>query len=370
MSKKQENMLGESTALTETLDHLSLLATINRPVLVIGERGTGKELAAERLHFLSPRWGAPFIKVNCAAMSETLLESELFGHEAGAFTGATRQHLGRFERADGGTLLLDEIGTTSAALQEKLLRLIEYGEYERVGGQRTLQVDVRVVGATNANLPQMAREQRFRADLLDRLSFDVVHMPPLRERGEDIEILARHFAMQMSAELGWPLFPDFSPAVRAQLLAYPWPGNVRELKNAVERSLHRWGDPDNPLGELLIDPFKSPYGHPLASAAEAGLNPLGALPVEAADGSDRSSIRSVEQLDAHETAALQSDTLDLRAAVDDYERRLVAQALIRAANSQRRGAEALGLSYDQMRHLVRKHGLRSRKARGDTPPKS
>ncbi|WP_439106725.1 sigma 54-interacting transcriptional regulator, partial [Congregibacter sp.] len=195
--KQPDNMLGESNALAAALDHLSQLAGIQRPVLVLGERGTGKELAAERLHYLSPRWDAPFVKVNCASMAETLLESELFGHEAGAFTGASRLHVGRFERADGGTLLLDEIGTMSPRLQEKLLRLIEYGEFERVGGQRTLQVDVRVVGATNADLRSMADTQTFRADLLDRLSFDIVHMPALRHREEDVMLLARQFAVQM-----------------------------------------------------------------------------------------------------------------------------------------------------------------------------
>ena len=203
-------MIGDSSALAAALDHLSRLAPINRPVLVLGERGTGKELAAQRLHFLSSRWDAPLLKVNCAAMAETLLESELFGHEAGAFTGATRSHQGRFERADGGTLFLDELATMSPRLQEKLLRLVEYGEFERVGGQKTHQVDVRVVAATNADLPAMAEAGEFRHDLLDRLSFDIVHLPPLRVRHGDTLTLAEHFAIQMSAELGWDYFPGFS----------------------------------------------------------------------------------------------------------------------------------------------------------------
>ena len=186
-------MIGNSTALTRALDQLSHLASINRPILIIGERGTGKELAAERLHYLSARWDAPLIKVNCAAMADSLLDSELFGHEPGAFTGATRTHRGRFERADGGTLFLDELATMSVRLQEKLLRLVEYGEFERLGGQQTLSVDVRVVAATNADLRLLAREKLFREDLLDRLSFDVVHLPSLRHRVEDILELARHF---------------------------------------------------------------------------------------------------------------------------------------------------------------------------------
>ena len=210
MNQRNERMIGNSANLAAALDHISELASINRPILICGERGTGKELAAERLHFLSPRWDAPLHKVNCAAIAEPLLESELFGHEAGAFTGATLAHQGRFERADGGTLFLDELGNMSQRLQEKLLRVIEYSEFERVGGQQTLQVDVRIVGATNADLPHMAEQGKFRADLLDRLSFDVVHLPALHQRPEDILELAEHFAMQISAELGRALFPGFA----------------------------------------------------------------------------------------------------------------------------------------------------------------
>jgi psp operon transcriptional activator len=161
MRARNDGVIGNSVKLTAALDHLSQLAGIDRPVLVLGERGTGKELAAGRLHFLSPRWDAPFLKVNCAAMAESLLESELFGHESGAFTGATRLHVGRFERADGGTLLLDEIATMSARLQEKLLRVIEYGEFERLGGQKTLSVDVRIIGATHADLQALTAAGAF-----------------------------------------------------------------------------------------------------------------------------------------------------------------------------------------------------------------
>jgi psp operon transcriptional activator len=339
MKSAPNNMLGESLALAEALDHLSLLAGINRSVLVLGERGTGKELAAERLHYLSPRWDAPFLRVNCAAMAETLLESELFGHEAGAFTGATRQHIGRFERADGGTLLLDEIGTMSLPLQEKLLRLIEYGEFERVGGQQTLSVDVRVVGATNADLRAMALSGGFRADLLDRLSFDVVHMPPLRERDRDVLLLAEHFAVQMSSELGWELFPGFSPSAADQLQAYPWPGNVRELKNTVERSLHRWSEDKRPVAELILDPFESPWASDEAPAAQG--------PSGSAGG----------RIDAPPA----EPELGLRDAVDQYELRLLLRGLARNDHNQRKAAEELGLSYDQIRGLVRKHGISGRR---------
>ena len=236
MNSHAPNIIGESPQLAAALDHISRLAAIDRPVLIIGERGTGKELAAERLHYLSTRWDQTFTKINCSAIAETLLESELFGHEAGAFTGATKQHIGRFELTDGGTLFLDELATMSLRLQEKLLRVIEYGEFERVGGQKTLQVDVRLVAATNADLPSLADEGVFRWDLLDRLSFDVVHLPPLRERDDDLYELAQHFSVRMCRELGWDYFPGSRDAAIRQLSAHHWPGNIRELKNVVIRA--------------------------------------------------------------------------------------------------------------------------------------
>lgn len=326
-----ESIIGNSPALTRALEHLSQLAPVNRPVLVLGERGTGKELAAQRLHFLSSRWEQPLLKVNCAAMAENLLESELFGHEKGAFTGATGTHIGRFERADNGTLFLDELGTMSSRLQEKLLRLVEYGEFERVGGQETLQVDVRVIGATNADLPAAAERGEFRADLLDRLSFDVVHLPPLRHRAGDIMELAEHFAIQMSAELGWELFPGFGPVAEEQLLAHPWPGNVRELKNAVERSLYRWGESSTAVNAIVVDPFTSPFEDSLPTSAP-----------DEAGGQDQ----------------------DFAARMRELERSLLETALAENGHNQKRAAEALGLSYDQIRGMVRKHGLsrRQRKA--------
>lgn len=336
MSRAPESIIGNSAALAQALDRVSLLAPVNRPVLIVGERGTGKELAAERLHFLSPRWEAPLVKVNCAAMAESLLESELFGHEPGAFTGATRVREGRFERADGGTLFLDELGTMSLRLQEKLLRLVEYGEFERLGGQKTLQVDVRVVGATNADLRELAAEGTFREDLLDRLSFDVIHLPPLRQRREDIAELAGHFAIGMCKELGWELFPGFTPAALAVLERQGWPGNVRELKNAVERSLHRWGDPSEPVDEIVIDPFVPPW--PVDTPPAGG--------EEATDPEERN-----------------APHVDFTARMAAIEKRLVQEALAANAHHQRRTAAALGLSYDQLRHLVRKHGLARRKRR-------
>lgn len=336
MERTPDSIIGNSAALASALERISLLAPINRPVLVLGERGTGKELAADRLHFLSSRWDAPLLKVNCAAIAEALLESELFGYEPGAFTGATRTHKGRFERADGGTLFLDEIGTMSTRLQEKLLRLVEYGEFERLGGQQTLQVDVRVIAATNADLPALAQDGKFRADLLDRLSFDVVHLPALRHRPEDIGELAEHFAIQMSSELGWELFTGFTASATAALHTHAWPGNIRELKNVVERSLYRWGDGSSPVGDIVLDAFKSPFEEPGKTALVA------------------------PAAEAEAPAQQEVETKNFHAHIEALEKQLLSQALERHGFNQRLTAQSLGLSYDQIRGLVRKHALSRR----------
>ena len=217
MAMDDDRLLGESPAFLRILEEVSRVAPLEKPVLLVGERGTGKELIAARLHFLSNRWESQYLKMNCAAISDSLLESELFGHEAGAFTGATKTHHGRFERAHGGSLFLDELATTSALVQEKLLRIIEYGEFERVGGNRTLTCDVRLIAATNEDLPRLAKLGRFRHDLLDRLAFDVLTIPPLRERGSDTLLLANHFAVNMTKELGREYFPGFSSTANAAL---------------------------------------------------------------------------------------------------------------------------------------------------------
>ncbi|MBT4883451.1 MAG: sigma 54-interacting transcriptional regulator, partial [Glaciecola sp.] len=208
--RKQDNLIGQANVFLEVLEQVSQIAPLNKPVLVIGERGTGKELIAARLHYLSTRWDQHYQKLNCAALNESLLESELFGYEAGAFTGASKRREGRFEIAHNGTLFLDELANTSAMIQEKLLRVVEYGEFERVGGSKTVKVDVRLVAATNEDLPTLAANGEFRADLLDRLAFDVITIPPLRERPEDIMILAEQFAINMARELDMELFSGFS----------------------------------------------------------------------------------------------------------------------------------------------------------------
>jgi psp operon transcriptional activator len=274
-------------------------------------------------------------------LTESLLETELFGHQAGAFTGATRTHIGRFEQASGGTLVLDELGTIPLRMQEKILRVIEYGEFQRVGGSETLRTDVRIVGATNEHLPRLAELGRFRPDLLDRLAFDVVHIPPLRARPEDVNTLAYHFAVNVTKELRRPFFPGFTAAAKAALLGYPWPGNVRELKNAIERSVYRAEQPDQPIDAILFDPFASPYNPPAPASPTVASEPP-AVPAPAAD-----------------------DTLprDFRSAVAAFEQQLLQRALQRAQFKQTLAAKLLGLSYHQLRSLLRKYGLA--KAGGD-----
>jgi psp operon transcriptional activator len=341
MPREPERLLGESPAFLKVLEEVSQVAPLEKPVLIVGERGTGKELIAARLHFLSNRWEGQYVKMNCAAITDSLLETELFGHEAGAFTGATKAHKGRFERAHGGTLFLDELANTSVLVQEKLLRVIEYGEYERVGGNKTLFCDVRLIAATNEDLPALADAGEFRHDLLDRLAFDVLTLPPLRERDSDILLLAEHFAVSMAQELGRELFPGFSTEAREKLMDYSWPGNVRELKNVVERCVYRH-DEDTPVEEIVFDPFESPYRlapgtapPPTANGArEEGSPPSPAAPTESA-----------------------SFPLDLKQRVQDFEISLIEQALVEAKHNQRKAAELLEVTYHQLRGYLKKYDL-------------
>lgn len=328
MTEYKDNLIGEANRFLEVLEQVSRLAPLDKPVLIIGERGTGKELIAHRLHYLSRRWQGPFISLNCAALNENLLDSELFGHEAGAFTGAQKRHPGRFERADGGTLFLDELATAPMLVQEKLLRVIEYGELERVGGSQPLQVNVRLICATNADLPRLVEEEKFRADLLDRLAFDVVLLPALRERDSNIMLLAEHFAIQMCRELGLPLFPGFTEHARETLLGYRWPGNIRELKNVVERSVYRHASSDEPVDNIILDPFRreqaeiAPVTTPNASTSGPSL------------------------------------PLNLRKWQHDEEKRLLEASLQAAKYNQKQAAELLGLTYHQLRALLKKHEIR------------
>ncbi len=333
VSPESQPIIGEAPAFLEMLEHVSRAASLSKPVLVVGERGTGKELIASRLHFLSDRWEQRVVKVNCAALTESILESELFGHEAGAFTGAAKTHIGHFERADGGTLILDELATISLRMQEKILRTIEYGEIQRVGGNETLQVDVRIVGSTNADLQALANDGKFRVDLLDRLAFDVITVPPLRDRVEDILPLAHAFAINMASELKWSFFPGFSARATSALLRNRWPGNVRELKYAIERSVYRSKEPEQPIVDIVFDAFDSPFK--LATPATG----------------DQPTLRR------RKAPLLPTD---LKQRLVDMEIDLLEAALQRARYNQRMAADLLGLSYHQFRGKLRKFDIRSK----------
>ena len=319
--------LGHSEVFLAFQERLSRVAPIDRPVLLLGERGTGKELAASRLHYLSERWNSPMVALNCSALSPSLIEAELFGHEKGAFTGAAQRRSGRFEAADEGTLFLDEIGNIPMEVQEKILRVVEYGAFERVGSSASIEVNVRIVAATNADLMALAAEGLFKRDLLDRLSFEVLLLPPLRERQGDISLLANHFAARMAFELGREEIPRFSDQAIYALEHYGWPGNVRELKNVVERAAYRTDT--SLISDIVFDPFPA-SGHPLSeevmSDNEEGISREGYL-----------------------------EKMPLKKAVRELELRLLKEALEEARHHQRKAAKILGLSYHQFRGLYRKY---------------
>ncbi len=337
--RKTENLIGESDAFLAVLDQASRLATLNRPVLILGERGTGKELIAQRIHYLSTRWDQPLVSLNCAALSEGVIDSELFGHEAGSFTGAKSRHQGRFERAENGSLFLDELATAPMGVQEKLLRVIEYSEYERVGGNKSCQANVRLICATNQNLPQLAADGKFRADLLDRLAFEVIHLPPLRARIEDILPLAEHYAVRMCREMNFGYFAGFSYQAQQQLLSYSWPGNVRELKNVVERSVFRHAIEDEIIDTIIIDPFITPWDIPTET-----------LPQQSQPLTDK-------PLTNQDTTTL-TFPIDLRQQLQQQEIIWIKQSLAFAKFNQTKTAELLSLSYHQLRGLIRKYDIK------------
>lgn len=322
--------LGQSEKFLEFQERLSRVAPIDRPVLLIGERGTGKELAASRLHFLSQRWQGSLVALNCSALTPSLIEAELFGYERGAFTGADKRRTGRFEAADGGTLFLDEIGNIPMEVQEKILRVVEYGTFERVGSSDPVEVDVRIVAATNADLPTLASKGEFKQDLLDRLSFEVLIVPPLRERKGDILFLANHFASRMAFELGREEVPYFSDEAASALETYSWPGNVRELKNVVERAVYRSNSPR--IEEVVFNPF-------------------GIL-----SGREEVSGESVRPQD-EEIQPKGDSSLDksLKTAVRELEVSFLRKALVENRFNQRKSARTLGLTYHQFRGLYRKY---------------
>jgi psp operon transcriptional activator len=330
-----QQAIGQSEAFLALQERISRAAGTERSVIFIGERGTGKELAAARLHLLSARWNQPYVTLNCASLSPTLIESELFGHEAGAFTGATRLRKGRFEIADGGSLFLDEIGNIPMTVQEKILRTVEYGRMERVGSSTTLTVDARLIAATNVDLRAEARAGRFRQDLLDRLSFEVIVLPPLRERREDIATLAEHFARRMAAEMGREAAPEFGKEARGALTEHDWPGNVRELKNVVERMVYRCDG--GTIERIDFDPFDSPW-----------------LP-GARGKTERDAATTGDGREGADEPGSETNALPLAEAVRALELRRMREAMEAARFNQRRAAELLGLTYHQFRGYYRKY---------------
>lgn len=343
MVGKLPDALGQSTAFVDFQERVSHAAKVERPVLIIGERGTGKELVASRLHFLSTRWQGPLVALNCAALSSSVLESELFGHEAGSFTGAAKLRRGRFEAAHAGTLFLDEIGLIPMQVQEKILRVVEYGAFERVGGSHSIRVDVRIIGATNANLPALVQQGKFKADLLDRLSFEVLRLPPLREREGDIMLLTHHFAARMAMELGQTQAPEFSDEVIADLEDYAWPGNVRELKNVVERAVYRARN--GAVQHVDFNPFSF-------------LEEENQMPCKRSDetvtGEDSGLNKQASRKLPVSSPRLR-DGQSLPEALLEFERNALLYALKRAKFHQGAAAKLLGLTYHQFRALYRKH---------------
>ncbi len=317
-----ENIVGRSQKMQQVLRTVSLVAPLKTTVLITGESGTGKELIAKALHYHSPRANRPLITLNCAAIPENLLESELFGHERGAFTDAHSRKLGQFELADQGTIFLDEIGEMQPATQAKILRVLEQGEFLRVGGTQPVRVDVRVIAATNRDLSEGIREGRFRSDLYYRLNVVSIHLPPLRERREDIVPLIRHFLARKAHELGVPL-KSFTREAMDLLLAYSWPGNVRELENVVERALVLSTQPE--LGPADLPEYiarQEAFAHPVQQSVLRG-----------------------------ETS--------LSEAVDQFEQELIRRALEQAGYNQTRAAQILGTTRRILKYKMDKLGIRA-----------
>jgi DNA-binding NtrC family response regulator len=312
-------LVGSSGALRELVQQARKAAESKSTVLLVGESGTGKEVLARSIHAWSPRASRPFIAVNCVALSEELLESELFGHEKGAFTGAHQQKPGKFELANHGTIFLDEVGDIRESLQAKLLRVLQEHEFERVGGTKPIRVDIRVIAATNRNLEEAVKGGRFREDLYYRLNVVRLRLPPLRERPEDIPMLAEHFLRKYCAETGKAI-PGISAEAMELLKTLPWPGNVRELENAIERAVV------------------------LGAGAEISLVDLGLRTIGGAASSPPSAELSIEPF--HE-------------GVEDFKRELIRRALEQAKGNQTRAAEMLGLQRTYLSRLLKNLGLRT-----------
>ena len=318
-------IVGEDARLRHVLQQLHRASASDATVLLEGESGTGKELFARGLHALSPRADGPFVAINCAAIPDNLLETELFGHEKGAFTGAATRKPGRFELAHRGTLFLDEIGELPLALQAKILRALEEKRFERVGGTQSLHVDVRVVAATNRNLKQRVAERQFREDLFFRLSVFPIQIPPLRERANDVIILARHFVDRFCRDLNKPAL-TLSPSALDELQSYPWPGNVRELQNCIERAVILCDDETIHPRHLNLT-FRQP------AVAQPAASPWEAIDLSGTLGD-----------------ALRRVTLEV-------ERRKIESALREAAGNKQRAAESLQVGYKMLLQKIRDYGI-------------
>ncbi|MFA5167910.1 MAG: nif-specific transcriptional activator NifA [Candidatus Omnitrophota bacterium] len=322
------NIIGKSKRMEEVYEAIDMVSQTRSTVLLRGETGTGKELVAHAIHYGSFRSKRPFVKVSCAALPETLLESELFGYEKGAFTGAVARKLGRFEMADGGTLFLDEIGDISASMQVKLLRALQEREFERVGGTQTIRVDVRVIAATNRDLEKAIQEKQFREDLYYRLNVVPILLPPLRERREDIPLLVEHFLKKASLENGKRV-KCVSDGAMECLMSYSWPGNIRELANAIERAvIHCKSD----TLEADLFPIPGPKGHPVTAQLKTH-----ELSIDEGKGEDASG--------------------DLPSAVERLEKKLIQEALRSNAKNQRKAAKALGVTERILGYKIKKYGL-------------
>ena len=343
MSSIPAQPIGQSESFHALMDRVSNTASLDRPVLIVGERGTGKEMVASRLHFLSPRWEALYVKVNCAAFSDDMLDRELFGE---TFMDGRDDTNGRFYEADGGTIFLDNIESLSPRLQEKLMRAVEYGEYEAGGEAETQQVDVHLITATGIDLPAAVRRGEFRADLIDRLAFDVITLPPLRARREDIALLAEHFGRKISADLGADAFPGFTAEAMVTMETRDWNGNVRELKTVVERNVARAFLLDetltNPISDLNFDPFESPY-----RLNDTEVSPSAPAKIAIID----ENIAQTEEMPAGLSTSFNERVLV-------FERRLIDEALRFHDGHQGKAAAHLELTYHSFRGLLRKHGLK------------